>query len=130
MFPAITGSGESVFDTDRSADVFTVAVALAVLFAGVGSDVGELADAVLVIVAPLATFALTFTTTVKAAPAPAGSELMPQLTVPPDPTAGLVHVKGEPVFWTSETNVVPAGSVSVRVAFWASDGPPLLRLTA
>ena len=126
--PAITGSGESVFDTDRSADVFTVVVAVAELFAGVGSFVGELAAAVLVIVAPLATLALTFTTTVKAATAPAGSEAMLQLTVPPAPTAGLVHEKAGPVFWARETNVVPAGRVSVTAAVWASDGPLLVRL--
>ncbi len=86
------------------------------LFAGVGSFVGELAAAVLVIVAPLATLALTLTTSVKAATAPAGSEAMLQLTVPPAPTAGLVHEKAGPVFWARETNVVPAGRVSVTVA--------------
>ena len=56
LAPAITGSGESVFTTERSACVLTVVIAVPVLFAGVGSAVVLAAVAELVMVAPLAVF--------------------------------------------------------------------------
>jgi hypothetical protein len=47
-----------------------------------------------------------------------------QLTVPPAPTAGVVH--NHPAGAASETNVVPAGTASLSETLCASDGPPLL----
>jgi hypothetical protein len=53
-----------------------------------------------------------------------------QLTFPlTAPDAGMVHVKGVPIVWFSETNDIPLGTPSVRVAFGASSGPLLVTVT-
>jgi hypothetical protein len=53
-----------------------------------------------------------------------------QLTAPPRPTAGLVHVKAGPLVWVSETNVIPLGTESESVAFGAGSGPALVTVIA
>src|SRR5207248_2044154 len=65
LFPAVTGSGESVLMTRRSATVPTVVVSIQLLLAGFGSVVVELAVAVLLITVPSGRAALTLTTSVK-----------------------------------------------------------------
>lgn len=47
------------------------------------------------------------------------------VTVPPEPTAGVVQANAGPLC-SIDTNVVPVGSGSVRVTFGAFDGPAFL----
>ena len=54
---------------------------------------------------------------------------MEQLTVPVPPAAGVVHEKAGPVVCDSETKVVFAGTVSVRAALAAFDGPLFVNVT-
>ena len=115
--------------TARSAEAFTVAAVDWLLFAGVGSVVLDDAEAVFVIVVPFAIFAPTLKTSVNVADAPLASVPIVQLTDPVPPTDGFVHVKAGPVFCVSETNVVPAGSVSLSVTLCASLGPLFVTLT-
>jgi hypothetical protein len=99
----------------------SVVVTADVLFPGFGSAVVVLTFAVLLIV-PLAE-ALTFTTTVKVAVAPARSEPIVQLIVPVPPTGGLVQTNTGPAVCVSETNVAFTGTASVSETVCASDGP-------
>src|SRR5579872_501104 len=96
------------------------------LLARLGSDVVAVTLAVLLMVELLASLELAFTTTVKVALAPAAKLPMLPLRVPVPPTGGLAKVKVGPVFCASDTKVVPAGTASVRLTDWASDGPPLV----
>ncbi len=73
---------------------------------------------------PLATDGPTFATRVKTALPPGARAPAVQVTVPPDPTAGVVHV--QPATAGSETKVVPAGRVSARRAAAALLGPALV----
>src|SRR6185436_14225439 len=116
LFPAMTGSGESVLVTDMSACVLTVVVALPVLLPGVGSDVVLAATASLEMVVPLAVFAFTFTTIVNTAVSPLATEALENTTLPVPPTAGVVgEPHPEPVVTTADTKVVLAGVASVTV---------------
>src|SRR4051812_32792349 len=122
--PATTGSGVSTFVTDRSAEPApTVVVAVPLPLAPFGSEVVDVAVAVLVMTVPFATPAPTATVSVKTAlPVPMlGFE---QETVPVPPTAGVVH--DQPPGLDSDTKVVPAGSVSERLTVLALLGPALL----
>ena len=65
--------------------------------------------------------ALTLTTRVKEALAPAARLAMVQLTVPVPPTAGVEH--DQPAAEVSDTNVALAGTTSVSVRLVAPDGP-------
>ena len=88
-----------------------------------GSGVAEEIVAVLVI-EPLGALADVLTDNVKKT-VPSGSiAAAEQVTVPPDPTAGVLQVKG-PSDTFSDTNVVPGGSESVTVTFCAAEGPLL-----
>src|SRR5919198_2645119 len=124
--PALTGSGLSVLVTARSARVWTVVVAVSLSLVDVGSVVVVEALAVFEMTVPAATLAATLTTRVNVCDAPAARLVLVQLTLPPAPTAGVVQLKLAPAPWVSETNVVPAGRVSVRLTDWASDGPLLV----
>ena len=118
MFPpAVAGSGESVFATERSAPVETVVLAVAELFPDTGSS-AEVTAAVFAITDPPAVAAFTFTTSVKAALALAGKVAIEQLTEPVPPTAGVVQL--QPAGELRDTNVVLAGSVSERATVVAS----------
>src|SRR5436190_23953833 len=121
LFPAVTGSGESVLVTDRSADVFTVVVAVAELFAVLGSNVDALTEAVLLIVPPAVP---VFTTRVNTPEAAGATDGFVQLTVPPAPTAGVVH--DHPPGDARETKVVPAGRVSASAMLVAKSPPPFV----
>ena len=123
LLPALTGSGVSTFVTDRLADAPTVVVAVPLSFPGFGSEVAEETVAVLESTVPALTLGDTATVSVKTAlPTPRlGFELE---TVPPAPTAGVVedHPPGD----ERDTNVVPAGSVSVSDTVAALLGPALV----
>src|SRR6266850_5085528 len=80
--PAVTGSGEPLLVTSRSAEEFTLVVSVAVLFAGIGSEVVLVTLATLVIVAPLGVAGLTVATTVKVALALAAKVALVAVSVP------------------------------------------------
>jgi hypothetical protein len=127
LFPAITGSGESVFVTARSADVCTVVVAVAVLLADDASPAALAATAVLVIVDPFGVLAATFTTIVNTAVSPAATVALENTTLPVPPTAGAVVLQPVPIVTVADTNVVLAGTASVTVTVGASLGPLLTK---
>src|SRR5262249_11727643 len=99
-------------------------VAVAVLLAAFGSAVVLVTAAVLVAIVPSGTPALTRATIRKVAELPAGSVTAVSGTVGPPPLSG--DGGADVCIW--ETNVVPSGSMSVRVTFWASLGPAFVRL--
>src|SRR5260370_782121 len=92
---------------------------------GLVASVGLATVAVFVMVAPLAVLALTWTTTVKVAEAPAARVASVPVMVPVLPAAGLVKLKVGPLVWLSDTKVVLAVSMYVGCTVWASDGPLL-----
>src|SRR5262245_22491010 len=108
---------------DTSAETATVVVVVAELFAGVVS-VGDATLDVFVIVVPLAVELPTLTTRVNVCgPLPAASVVRALITIPVQPTVGVVF--DQPAGEVSETNVVPAGIASVSFTVWASLGPAL-----
>src|SRR5438128_126398 len=125
--PALTGSGESLLVTARSAAVLTVVMAVALLFAGTGSTVVDVTLAVLEMV-PVAA-ALTFTTSVNVADAPAANVAMFAVAVPVPPTAGVVSVNAGPEVCIMETKVVLAGMVSLSETVDATAGPPFVNVS-
>lgn len=98
----------------RSADAVTEVVTLAELLAGLGSGSVAVTEAVLVMLPA----AVGLTTIVTVAVAAFGSVPMLQETV--------VVPEHVPCVEAAETNVGPAGSVSVRVTLVAGDGPLLV----
>src|SRR6185295_2733587 len=77
----------------------------------------------LLIVAPLAVFELTFTTIVNTALSPAVTAAFEKTIGPP-----VFTDQPLPVVTTAETSDVPAGTASVTVTLLASEGPALLKL--
>ena len=112
--------------TERSARVMTLVVAVAELFPGYGSKVSLVAVAVLLSVVPFGVLALTLTTSLNVAVAPAANTEIVQLTVPVPPAAGVEQLKAGPLVCANETNVVLAGVASVNDALTASFGPKFL----
>src|SRR4029453_10369970 len=102
LLPEMTGSGVSLFVTDRSASVVTVVVAVPELLPGVGSAVTDAAVASLVIVAPLGVLAFTFTTIEKTADSPAATVPFEKTIFPVPPTAGVVMAQPLPVVTDAE----------------------------
>src|SRR5262249_21406292 len=129
LLPAITGSGESVLVTDKSACVLTVVVAVAVLLAVFGSELVGAAVAELVMVAPLAVLGLTFTTMGNTAVSPLRTDAFEKTTLPVPPTAGELVDQPVPGVTTADTNVVFAGTASVTVTLVALPGPLFTKLT-
>src|SRR5688572_27725162 len=121
--PGVTGSGESVFVTERSAEPVPTVVVATPLSLAAFESVGDAAVAVFVMIVPSATLPSTLTTSVKTA-LPGNSDAFEQEIVPVPPTAGVVH--DQPAGDASDTNVVFAGSVSFIVAVSAVLGPALL----
>src|SRR5436309_2115429 len=103
--PITVGVDGPFFVTERSALVTTFVGAVELSFAGWRAAVGLVTFAVFEIdpVAP----ELTATVRVKEDDEPAVSVAMEQFTVAP-----VVQLNAGPLFWTSETKVVFAGSVS------------------
>jgi len=124
----MTGSGESLLVTARSAPVMTAVIAVPVLLPGVGSTVALAAVALLVMVEPLATLAATWTTMVKVAISLSVVVPLEKTTLPVAPTAGALVLQPVPEFTTAETKVVPVGRPSVTVTVCAALGPLLTKL--
>ena len=108
-----TGSGEPVFVSERSAPLTIVVVAVAVLFAGLGSAVTAETEAVFVRL-PLAA-GETVTTMSIVALAPPGKMPSAQLIV--------VVPEHDPLLGVADTSVTPAGRESVTVTPLVVDGP-------
>jgi hypothetical protein len=99
----------------------TVVVAVAVLFAVLGSVDVAVIVVVFVMTVVFGVPALTLTTRVNEALAPAARLPMLQLTVPVPPTAGVEH--DQPAAEVSDTNVVLAGTTSLSARLVAPNGP-------
>ena len=99
----------------RSADAVTVVLVVEVLFAALGSGVADVTVDVLVSVAACA--GAVTTTVIVGAVAPVASAGRVHVA---DTFPTLVQVQPVPV---ADTNVTPAGSVSVTDRFAESDGP-------
>src|SRR5438093_1490592 len=113
-----------VLVTWRSARGVTAVLEVEVSLVGSGSVVVVVPVAVLD--RTLVTLALTCTTRVKEALAPAARLDRVSVSVPLLPAAGVVDPKAGPLSWVSDTNVVPAGSGSLTDTLWASLEPLLL----
>ena len=108
--------------TDKSADVFTAVVAVAELFAELGSVVVVVAVAVFVIVLPAAAAGSTWTTGAIVAEPPAG--IVPRVHVT------VVVPAQVPCDGVAETKLVPVGTTSVNDTPSALDGPALVTVIA
>src|SRR5437870_4081404 len=98
----------------------TVVVAMAVLLAGLGSEVAALAAAVLIMVPP----SLGAVTTIVMGGAAPGGRLLARVQV----TLALVPLHVQPMpeaLW----KVTPAGSVSMTLTLLAVEGPALLTVS-
>src|SRR5215471_1872406 len=96
----------------------TVTVAVAELFAGVGSLVSALEVAVLEMTVPPAVLPDTATTIVKLAVSAFATDALVNVSVPVPPTA-TESVRVHPAGTVVDTNVVFAGIGSLRTAFTA-----------
>jgi len=125
--PAAALVEPSTESMERSADAFDVAampvVAVLELLEVFGSDVAEVIVAVLLMV-PDGALGDVFTEMVKLVSDSSSNDAAVQVTVPPDPTDGVVQLKSV-VDALSATKVVPAGSVSVTLTLCAAEGPLL-----
>ncbi len=121
MPPAVTLAGP-VLVTAKFAEAVTVVFAIAVLLPETGSAVVEATDAVFVIVVG---WPGAVTTMVKAVDDPVfqAARVHDTETLPV-----LLHVQ-PPLLGLTETNVTPAGSVSVTLTLAASDGPRFCAVT-
>src|SRR5438034_196214 len=120
----MNGPAPALLAIARSAPPVTVVVAVAVLFAAFESAVVDVTLAVLEMV-PVAA-ALTFTTRVNVAEAPAVNVAMFAVAVPVPPTAGVVSANAGPEVCIIDTKVVFAGTASVSETVSASLGPLLV----
>src|SRR4029453_18596572 len=112
---------------DRSVCVSTWVGSVAELLAVFASGVSDVTSTVLMIDEPSAALALTLTTIVNDANSPAALVPLVKTTFPVPPTAGVVA--DQPAGAVAETNVVPVGTASVIVTFWASLAPALAWLS-
>jgi hypothetical protein len=119
--PPGTAVAGPVFAIDRSAEGAAIPVVVELLLPGTGSGVADVTVAVFEMAAPVGTAGLTFTMSVKTPGAAGARVAIVHETVPPAPTAGVTHT--HPPGDASETNVVPAGSVSDSATVSAVDGP-------
>src|SRR6267154_802869 len=114
----------AVLVTNTSADVppATTVTAVALLFSSVGSS-GLETVAVLVKKVPAGVAPGMNSVRVKLTLPPLAKLGLVQLTVPPEPTPGVVH--DQPAGDDRLTKVIPAGIGSLRDTLVASSGPPL-----
>src|SRR4051812_21695443 len=123
FWPAVTDAGPLLV-TERST-LETLRNVVDELLSGLRSVAGDETVAVLLNAVPWEVPGGMCPMSVKFADAPAGSEAMEQVIVPPEPTAGrpLEQSNSGPLFCVIETNVIVPGSVSVSVADDAAAGP-------
>src|SRR4051794_17991681 len=122
--PASTGSGEPVFETDRSAAVRTSVVANAELFDSVsGSGLADCADTTFVIGSAAA--GSTCTMSVKLAVLPAGMDATLHLAER-SWADGVLQVIVGPLVCVRLTGVTSGGMLSCHDTSTPSDGPRLL----
>src|SRR2546423_3594300 len=107
---------------ERSAAVWTLFVAVALLLERLESAVAAITVAVFVITAP--SFAVTWTIRPNVAD-PTGNVAAVAVLSPLPPTLGSVSKKARPEGWLNETNVVPLRTPSARPTPAAVSGPPL-----
>src|SRR5947208_3635318 len=103
LVPAVTGLGVPVMVMPTTAEATTGVVTVAEW--GLVESVGLDTVAVFVMFEPAAVLALTWTTTVNVAEAPAARVAVVPVMVPVPPVGGLLNVKVTPLFWVSDTNV-------------------------
>ena len=115
MFPAATGSGESVLVTVTSAAVVTVVIAEAELLVASVSSLVVATVAPLAITVPAARDGATCTVSVTVAEPPGASVPREHVTV--------AVPEQDPVDGTADTRVVPAGTGSVTVTPSAASEP-------
>ena len=128
--PSVTVPVGPVLVIARSAvAVLTVPIVVELLLAGLVSVVAVAAVAVLLMVVPVGTFAFALTMIVNVAEAAAAREVAVKVMVPVPPAGGVVAVKAGPEACVSDTNVVFAGTTSVKDTAWASLGPLLVSVT-
>lgn len=121
LFPASTGFGVPLLVTASSQVFCAETTVVVVLFAGFGSEVVEATDEVAVIL-PAAVEAGTSTTTTMSADVPdARLAESVQVTVPVEPTGGVVQV--HPLGARTESKVVFGGVASVKLTPVAAAGP-------
>lgn len=95
-------------------------------FGSLADEHGTLIFAVFEIVVPGVLPKLAWTTSGKLADVFAASEAMEHEIVPVPPTAGIEVPQFQPAGTLKETNVVPVGIVSVKVAMPEAAGPLLV----
>jgi hypothetical protein len=122
LLPTATGSGVSVLVMDKSAIAVTAVVAVAELLPATGSLVVD--DTVAVSLMEAAAEPVTVTTMVTVTLAPLLIVPRLQVTMP----AACEQVPVGALDGVADTNVTPAGSVSVSVAA-AAEGPALETVT-
>src|SRR5438876_1822553 len=126
--PTDTEPWSAVLVTTTSADVWTAVDWMTVLLAVLGSGLAEASKAVLLIVVPAGTFALTWTTSVNTCgPELAARVVREAVTTPKLPTGGVATV--QPAGAVSDTNVVFVGSESFNCTVSASLGPAFATVT-
>lgn len=116
----------------RSATAPADVVKVEELFAGAGSGVAEVADAVFEMTIPFAPEE-DFTTMVKTTEPPERSDGALQTIVPVPPTTGVAQENAGPdagpLVGAADTKVVFAGTASVSETVVASDGPLFVSVT-
>ena len=113
----------TVMEIPTSANPATVVVAVPLSLPGLGSAVEDVAVAVLLSTVPAGTLGSTATFRVNTG-LDAASEGFVHVTVPAEPTGGVVH--DQPAAGASDTKVGPAGSVSASETAAALLGPALV----
>src|SRR6478736_4820086 len=122
----MTGPGEAASVMVRSAPLFAVVVAVALLLAGFGSVVDEDAVATAVRVESLTTSRSTLATTVKVAVPPTASDTSLKVTVSMPPAVDVTEVQAPVAL--AETNVVSAGNGKLTDGATEELGPWFVRL--
>jgi hypothetical protein len=117
-----------VVTTPLVKQVTTVVKASELLFSLFGSAVSEVIVTVLEKVAPGEAVLGMWATKVKLLVLPTGRLAFVHDTPPPEPPEGPIGAQFQlgPASWVIDTNVMLAGSVSVKVALVALLGPPLV----
>src|ERR1700758_5010742 len=128
LLVACTGFGEALLVTVSCAPAVapTTVLTEAELFNEFGSNVEELAVAVLVMTVPFATPLFTFATSVKVAAVRPCIWTLVQTTLPKLPTGGAAHVHPEGT--VIETNAMLPGIEVTMVALSAALGPLLVTI--